>query len=264
MSTSRNEGSSNERVDIGKENVEELVMEDKCEVLNSTDEVNECFVKSGEEINDKQFDCSHSDNGKQDTVVDIGGNPDGVIDVDKEIGGENKGIKETEEVFRSNMKKESGLDDNIHKNSRSFAGVTGNNFMVFYKKLKEIPTELDENGNEFVVFDEILVAEGSKKWEKTLCGYFVGYRMSVNELRYNLRRMWGRHGFKDIVDYNNGIYFMKFHSETGLDFIVNNGPWMVKNKPLIVQQWDINMSLDKREPEKIPLWIKLCNVPLEA
>ncbi|GJY81936.1 RNA-directed DNA polymerase, eukaryota, reverse transcriptase zinc-binding domain protein [Tanacetum coccineum] len=88
--------------------------------------------------------------------------------------------------------------------------------------------------------------------------------MAVNELRYNLRRMWSRHGFKDIVDYNNRIYFMKFHYEAGIDFIVNNGPWMVKNKPLIVQQWDINMYLDKREPEKIPLWIKMCNVPLEA
>ncbi|GKB79070.1 RNA-directed DNA polymerase, eukaryota, reverse transcriptase zinc-binding domain protein, partial [Tanacetum coccineum] len=56
----------------------------------------------------------------------------------------------------------------------------------------------------------------------------VGYRMSVNELRYNLRRMWSRYGFKDIVDCNNGIFFMKFHHE------------------------------------EVPLLIKLCNVPLEA
>nr|GEX88498.1 DNA-directed DNA polymerase [Tanacetum cinerariifolium] len=31
-----------------------------------------------------------------------------------------------------------------------------------------------------------------------------------------------KHGFKDIVDYSNGIYFIKFHSDDGLDFIVNN------------------------------------------
>ncbi|GJX96839.1 RNA-directed DNA polymerase, eukaryota, reverse transcriptase zinc-binding domain protein [Tanacetum coccineum] len=89
---------------------------------------------------------------------------------------------------------------------------------------------IDDNGVEVVVFDEAMVEEGSKRWEKTLCAYFVGYGISVNELRYNLRRMWSRCGFKDIVDSNNGIFFIKFNNEE----------------------------------EVIPLWIKLCNIPLEA
>ncbi|GKB08888.1 hypothetical protein Tco_0837200, partial [Tanacetum coccineum] len=45
-----------------------------------------------------------------------------------------------------------------------------------------IPTEIDENRVEVVVFNDIMVAEGSKRWDLTLCGFFVGYRMSVNEL----------------------------------------------------------------------------------
>ncbi|GKC52531.1 retrovirus-related pol polyprotein from transposon TNT 1-94 [Tanacetum coccineum] len=39
---------------------------------------------------------------------------------------------------------------------------------------------------------------------------------------------------------------------------------MVNNKPLIIHKWDINMCLDKTGPEKIPLWVKICNVHLEA
>nr|GEX52763.1 hypothetical protein [Tanacetum cinerariifolium] len=54
------------------------------------------------------------------------------------------------------------------------------------------------------------------------------HSMSVNELRYNLR-MWIRHRFGDIIDSNNGIYFIKFYNEEGLNFIVNNGPWMTTN-----------------------------------
>nr|GEY61712.1 hypothetical protein [Tanacetum cinerariifolium] len=134
----------------------------------------------------------------------------------------------------------------------------------FDKKLADIPTEIDENGNEVMVFDDVMIAKGSMRWEKTLCAYFVRYGMSVNELRHNLRRMWSRCGFKDIVDYNNGIYFMKFNTDEGLELVYNNGPWMVKNKPLIVQKWNINMCLDKNEPSIIPLWIKICSVPLEA
>ncbi|PWA53701.1 hypothetical protein CTI12_AA443880 [Artemisia annua] len=57
---------------------------------------------------------------------------------------------------------------------------------------------------------------------------------------------------------------MKFHHENGLNYIVNNGPWLVNNKPLIVQKWDINMSVDKTELEELPIWIKLSNLPLEA
>ncbi|GKD77149.1 zinc knuckle CX2CX4HX4C containing protein [Tanacetum coccineum] len=73
-----------------------------------------------------------------------------------------------------------------------------------------------------------------------------------------------RHGFKDIVDLKNGVYFMKFHTDEGLELISNNGPWIVKNKPLIVQKWDINVNLDKTDPDTIPLWVKIYNVPLEA
>ena len=95
---------------------------------------------------------------------------------------------------------------------RSYASVA-NNRLNFEKKLLVIPTEIDDNGTEVVVFDEVLIKEGCEKWDKTLCGYFVGENMSVNELRYNLRRMWGRHGFKDIVDVCNGVYYMKFFRE---------------------------------------------------
>ncbi|GJR75423.1 RNA-directed DNA polymerase, eukaryota, reverse transcriptase zinc-binding domain protein [Tanacetum coccineum] len=42
------------------------------------------------------------------------------------------------------------------------------------------------------------------------------------------------------------------------------GPWMVRNKPLLVQKWDPSLCIEKKELEVIPLWIKLCNVPLEA
>ncbi|GKC73703.1 zinc knuckle CX2CX4HX4C containing protein [Tanacetum coccineum] len=79
-----------------------------------------------------------------------------------------------------------------------------------------------------------------------------------------LRRMWSRHGFKDIIDTNNGVYFIKFHNDEGLEVVVNNRPWVVNNKPLLVQKWDISMCLDKSELVTIPIWIKMYNDPLEA
>ncbi|GJU74117.1 hypothetical protein Tco_1265522 [Tanacetum coccineum] len=45
----------------------------------------------------------------------------------------------------------------------------------------------DENKTEFVIFDEEMILERSKKWESSTCGYFVGYKMTIQELKCALR-----------------------------------------------------------------------------
>nr|GFB12655.1 zinc knuckle CX2CX4HX4C [Tanacetum cinerariifolium] len=40
------------------------------------------------------------------------------------------------------------------------------------RKLECIHTEIDEIGVEVVVFDDIMMAEGIKRWDLTLCGFF--------------------------------------------------------------------------------------------
>ncbi|GJZ02307.1 RNA-directed DNA polymerase, eukaryota, reverse transcriptase zinc-binding domain protein [Tanacetum coccineum] len=129
-------------------------------------------------------------------------------------------------------------------------------------KLSQIPITV-EDGREVVIFYEELVLEGSRKCSLTLCGHFVGFKMTYSELRYNLVRMWGRFGLKDIVS-QNGVFLFKFRESEGLNYVLENGPWMVNNKPLMVQRWDPSIAMDKKDPETLPCWIKLHNVPLEA
>ncbi|GKB85818.1 RNA-directed DNA polymerase, eukaryota, reverse transcriptase zinc-binding domain protein [Tanacetum coccineum] len=49
-----------------------------------------------------------------------------------------------------------------------------------------------------------------------------------------------------------------------LDTIVEQSPWIVNGKPLMVQKWNPDVCIKKAEPGKIPIWIKLSNIPLEA
>ncbi|GKB59214.1 RNA-directed DNA polymerase, eukaryota, reverse transcriptase zinc-binding domain protein [Tanacetum coccineum] len=70
-------------------------------------------------------------------------------------------------------------------------------------KLFHVPTVINESGQEFVIFDDELVKEGSKKWEML--------------------------------------------------------PLLV-----IVKKWDPSINLDRTEPTRLPVWIKLINIPLEA
>ncbi|GKE17763.1 RNA-directed DNA polymerase, eukaryota, reverse transcriptase zinc-binding domain protein [Tanacetum coccineum] len=85
-----------------------------------------------------------------------------------------------------------------------------------------------------VIFEEDLVKEGCKKWEITVRGYFVGAQMSLAEVKYNVRRMWGRHGLERV--------FMN-----GLNFILSN---------VEVRR--------KSEPTDLPIWVKLMNILMEA
>lgn len=97
-----------------------------------------------------------------------------------------------------------------------------------------------------------------------MCGQFLGCMVSLNEARYHLRRMWNKYGLEDMTVNNKGIFFFKFQDEQGILQVISNGPWMVNNKPLFVQRWGIDVCLDKTEPVKLPVWVKLLNVPLEA
>ncbi|GJX36121.1 RNA-directed DNA polymerase, eukaryota, reverse transcriptase zinc-binding domain protein [Tanacetum coccineum] len=66
----------------------------------------------------------------------------------------------------------------------SYAKIVNNGSLD--NKLNLIPTEVNDDGTEVVIFDEEIVKEGSKKWELTVCGYFVGYKMSYQESRYTI------------------------------------------------------------------------------
>ncbi|GJY94471.1 hypothetical protein Tco_0510832 [Tanacetum coccineum] len=69
------------------------------------------------------------------------------------------------------------------KRNKSYANAATAVYKEFLRKLITMPTELDEQGNEFVIFDKAIINEGCQKWDKTLCGYFIGHNMAINELR---------------------------------------------------------------------------------
>ncbi|PWA88735.1 hypothetical protein CTI12_AA118250 [Artemisia annua] len=116
----------------------------------------------------------------------------------------------------------------------------------FPKELLYIPTEINEARNEVVVFDEMLVKNGSERWMLTTYGQFIGFNMHISELS------------------KNGQYLFKFRDIDGLNNVIDKGPWMVQNKPLFIHKWNPEMGMQIIEPKQLPVWVKMSNVPLEA
>ncbi|GJW71814.1 zinc knuckle CX2CX4HX4C containing protein [Tanacetum coccineum] len=98
-------------------------------------------------------------------------------------------------------------------------------------KLLNVPIVVSKSRNDVVIFDDELIELGSKKWNLTVCGKFIGCSMRFNEARHHIRRMWSRSGLRDVIS-ENGVFYFKFQYEEGIKEVINNGPWMVNNKAM--------------------------------
>ncbi|GKF20904.1 zinc knuckle CX2CX4HX4C containing protein, partial [Tanacetum coccineum] len=145
----------------------------------------------------------------------------------------------------------------------SFASVDQGMANYGNNKLKLIPVIVDERGNKLVDLNPV-VKEGSKRWELIVIGYFVGLMMGYREISGHLRRMWRMYNLDKIIVLDNGLYFFKFSSEDGMQTVIENGAWLVDQKPLFVMKWEVGLCLTKSEPTRVPLWVKIFNIPLEA
>ncbi|GJS84798.1 zinc knuckle CX2CX4HX4C containing protein [Tanacetum coccineum] len=95
----------------------------------------------------------------------------------------------------------------------------------------------------------------------TLVGYFVGLKMSHKEILGHLRRMWRAYQLDEVIINDYGLYFLKFKSDEGMQYILENGPWLVDGLPLFIQKWEAGMVLievdaDLGLSDKIEVWYK--------
>ncbi|GJX34585.1 RNA-directed DNA polymerase, eukaryota, reverse transcriptase zinc-binding domain protein [Tanacetum coccineum] len=167
-------------------------------------------------------------------------------------------------TYGTRVEKNSNRNMQGNNDKKTYATMVSKDVKVVNNKLEFVPTVCSEEGDEFVIFDDKLVEKGSIQWKLTVCGHFVGYKMSVHELRYNIRRMWSRWGIDDIDMKSDGTCMFKFKNEEGMNKVLELGPWLVNNKPLFVQKWDPTLGLNKVEQTKVPLWVSMIDVPLEA
>ncbi|KAK8605380.1 hypothetical protein V6N13_102162 [Hibiscus sabdariffa] len=59
------------------------------------------------------------------------------------------------------------------------------------------------------------------------------------------------------------LYVFSFSSVADRDWVLENGPWHIQNKPLVLRKWEPNMRKLDFELSKMPIWFQLYNVPLE-
>ncbi|KAJ0813964.1 hypothetical protein HanPSC8_Chr17g0779781 [Helianthus annuus] len=108
------------------------------------------------------------------------------------------------------------------------------------------------------------VKQVSDRYANTLYGYFLGKRLAFPVVDYFAKNNWVKYGLSRLMTNANGFFFFKFKTKEGMDKLVEDGPWLIRNVSIILKEWSASVKLEKEDIKAIPVWVKMHEVPLAA
>ncbi|GJR97523.1 retrotransposon protein, putative, ty1-copia subclass [Tanacetum coccineum] len=121
-----------------------------------------------------------------------------------------------------------------------------------------------DNGIDVVVPTESIRAI-SERFANTAYGFFLGKRVAYPIVANYVRNTWGKYGLvHSMFSSSTGLFSFQFSSMDGLDVMLENGTWFIRNHPLILKKWHPDENLLKEDVNTIPVWVKLHGVPVTA
>ncbi|KAJ6333873.1 hypothetical protein OIU78_010890 [Salix suchowensis] len=98
-------------------------------------------------------------------------------------------------------------------------------------------------------------------WTRSIIGFFVGYKMPFHAVQAIANRIWKANGLEKTMVMSNGFMIFRFSSETKIDEVLAEGPWMFGGKAIILQRWHPGFQFDKNKIKTIPVWARLQGLP---
>ncbi|GKE95890.1 putative ribonuclease H-like domain-containing protein [Tanacetum coccineum] len=95
-----------------------------------------------------------------------------------------------------------------------------------------------ENKVDVIVLVESIRAI-SERFANTAYGFFLEKHVAYPVVANYVRNTWGKYGLvKSMLNSSTRIFTFHFNSLEGLDAILENGPWFIRNNPLILKKWN--------------------------
>ncbi|KAK4384112.1 hypothetical protein Sango_3090500 [Sesamum angolense] len=106
-----------------------------------------------------------------------------------------------------------------------------------------------------------MIRAGSKRWNTTAVGYFMGKKPYFHHLNEFVHSIWP--GVRDVKATSNGFFFFQFEIIAAMEEVIEGGPWLYLGQPIVLQKWEPGMVLRKLKHTEVPVWIKLRHLPVE-
>ncbi|GKD82380.1 zinc knuckle CX2CX4HX4C containing protein, partial [Tanacetum coccineum] len=80
----------------------------------------------------------------------------------------------------------------------------------------------------------------------TLYGFFIGKRLAFPLVENYVKNTWAKYGLKRI-QLHDDFFLFQFENKDGMDKVLEDGPWLIRIVPLILNVWSPNTDLKKAE-----------------
>ncbi|GJU80435.1 zinc knuckle CX2CX4HX4C containing protein [Tanacetum coccineum] len=107
------------------------------------------------------------------------------------------------------------------------------------------------------------VDEVNDRMKNYLYGYFIGKMLAFPVVEWFMRNNCEKYRLKKVTMVR-GFYLCKFASINGVEYVLQNGPWMIHEILIFLNKWSPFVSLLKEELSHVPFWVKFHDVSLVA
>ncbi|KAK8689147.1 hypothetical protein V6N13_087880 [Hibiscus sabdariffa] len=83
--------------------------------------------------------------------------------------------------------------------------------------------------------------EGISDWRHSLVGQFIGATPNFMALQKIVAALWGKETLTKVSLAGANLYVFSFANVTARDWVLENGPWHIQHKPLILRKWEPNL-----------------------
>lgn len=115
-----------------------------------------------------------------------------------------------------------------------------------------------------VVIPMASVQQISERFVNTLYGYFLGKRLAYPIVENYVKTNWEKYGLMKVMMNAKGFFFFKFSTTNGMEQLMEEGPWMIRSVPLVLNIWTPSANLKKEDITSVPVWVKMQDVPIAA
>ncbi|GJR90953.1 sugar transport protein 13, partial [Tanacetum coccineum] len=121
--------------------------------------------------------------------------------------------------------------------------------------------EIVEGEADAIPFD--VMEEVSSRFANTLYGYFIGKRLAFRLVENYVQNTWAKYGLK-CIQLHDDFFLFQIDTKEGMESVLENGLWLIRMMPMILNVWSPNTDLKKADVKKALVWVKLHHVPIVA
>ncbi|KAI3944773.1 hypothetical protein MKW92_034572 [Papaver armeniacum] len=120
-----------------------------------------------------------------------------------------------------------------------------------------------EEGKLHIEFSDEEFRAVCDEWENSLIGFFVGEDIPFNMDIKMVEKLWEVKGDFSVFTIDNGYFVFQFSCvEEKVRVLESADLWRVRQRQLILKEWDWKLMIERIGMESLPIWVKIYNLPL--